>query len=116
MVFLFIFVGLSGCNNPDTDIDNGELPDILDVDPLLILDIQESTIKNNIKFTFERAYIALRFHDDFKIFTIEINGTNIENIDIKGSFTAFIYKMEDGTNYNASFSTNSTAIFTLSPR
>ena len=116
MIFILIFVGLSGCYEPDNDNNNnGELPDIHDREPINHIKIGDSVIVDDINYTFERVYTAVRFIDDFKIFTIEINGTNIGNLDRSGSVTAYIYKMEDGTKYDAPLSTNSTAGFTLGP-
>jgi hypothetical protein len=67
------------------------------------------------KLLFERVYTAVRFIDDFKIFTIEINGTNTGSFYKNGYVTVIKYKMENGIKYDPPLSTNSTASFTLSP-
>lgn len=116
MVFLLIFVVLSGCDEPDNNIDNGELPEF---EPINHIQIGDTVNLDGIDYTFERVYTSVRFYDDFKIFTIEINATNVGSITGSfvetGSVTAVIYKMEDGTKHDAPSSTNSTVSFTLNP-
>jgi hypothetical protein len=116
MVFLLIFVLLSGCGEESTDIDNGEWPEF---EPINHIQIGDTVNMDGIDYTFERVYTGVRFIDEFKIFTIQINCTNvgsfIGSFDESGYVRAIKYKMEDGTKYDAPLSTNSTASFTLSP-
>ena len=116
MVFLLIFVCLSGCNDPGTDTHNGELPEF---EPINHIQIGDTVNMDGIDYTFERVYTAVRFYDEFEIFSIEINCTNVGDFlgsfDESGYVRAIKYKMENGTKYDAPLSTNSTASFTLSP-
>ena len=116
IAILLIVVALMGCNSttPDND-NNGELPDMDESEPSLHLFIGDSTIFNYINFTFVNAYTAVRFIDEFEIFTIEINATNTESFGTSGYVTAIYYKMYDGTKYDATYSTDPTAFFTLGP-
>jgi hypothetical protein len=114
-IFIVICVCLMGCNGHVRDDDNGDLPDIDYPDPVNHIKIGDSVIVDDINYTFERVYNGVRFHDDFKIFTIEINGTNIGSLYRNGYVRAIKYKMVDGTKHDAPPSTNSTASFTLSP-
>jgi hypothetical protein len=116
MVFLLIFVCLSGCNDPGIDIDDDEWPEF---EPLNHIQIGDSVKVNGINYTFENAYTAVRIYDDYKYFTIVINCTNegdfLGCFDETGSVQVIIYKMEDGTKCDVSRNAESIAYVSLSP-